>query len=117
MNYIHDKNITIKKDTPDYYEESKGNGIIAKFKENTFIIGHLRFIEKSGTKIREDTKNDILAEENNGYNVTIISINNECKGFFVLADEIKINIKDSIAELKKIGVERIIMLSGDNEKV
>ena len=39
------------------------------------------------------------------------------KGFFVIADEIKTDIKDDIKELKKLGVERIIMLTGDNEKV
>jgi P-type E1-E2 ATPase len=58
-----------------------------------------------------------LAEENDGFNTTLISLNNELMGFFVIADEIKIDIRNDMEELKKLGVERIIMLTGDNERV
>jgi P-type E1-E2 ATPase len=67
--------------------------------------------------MKDEIEAQISKEEDNGFNITLISLNDELQGFFVIADEIKYDIKDDIAELKKLGVEKIIMLTGDNEKV
>jgi P-type E1-E2 ATPase len=65
----------------------------------------------------DDIMKQISLEEDKGFNTTLISLNGELKGFFSIADELKPNIKKGMDELKKLGVERIIMLTGDNEKV
>jgi len=118
VNYIEtDEEEDIGTTTPDYFSEQSGKGISAVFKGEKLILGNASYIEECGVKINDDMSKKILATENDGYNTTLISLNNELKGFFVIADEVKIDIKDDMAELKKLGVERIIMLTGDNEKV
>jgi len=118
VNYIEtDEEEDIGTITPDYFAEHSGKGISAVFKGEKLILGNMSFIEENGIKINDQMNKKLLATENDGYNTTLISLNNELKGFFVIADEVKIDIKDDIAELKKLGVERIIMLTGDNEKV
>ena len=103
--------------TPDYFAEYSGKGISAIFKGEKIILGKSSYMEENGVKITDDMNKKILAEEENGFNTTLISLNNELKGFFVIADEIKLDIKKDMDELKSLGVERIIMLTGDNERV
>lgn len=103
--------------TPDYFQEVSGKGITAVFKGERLVLGRKTFVEESGYKINEKMAKKISAEEDNGFNITTVTLNGELKGFFVIADEIKYDIKKDIDDLKKLGVERIIMLTGDNEKV
>ena len=118
LNYIEsDKERDTGTITPDYFSENSGRGISAVFKGERLILGNERYIEENGVKITDEMRKNILKEENEGFNTTLISLGNELKGFFVIADEIKANIKKGIEELKNLGVERIIMLTGDNERV
>ncbi len=118
VNYIEsDKEEDIGEITPDSFVEHSGKGISAVFKGEKLILGKTSYIEENGIKITDDMRKKILAEENEGFNTTLISLNNELKGFFVIADEIKLDIKEDMEELKALGVERIIMLTGDNERV
>ena len=118
VNYIEtDKEEDIGTITPDYFAETSGKGISAIFKGERLILGKTTYIEESGVLVSDSMRKKVIAEENNGFNTTLISLNNELKGFFVIADEIKIDIKNDMEELKSLGVERIIMLTGDNERV
>ena len=118
VNYIeHDKEEDIGMITPSYFSELSGKGISAVFGEDKLMLGKTSFVEECGIKITDEMRKNILEEENNGFNTTLIVLNNELKGFFVIADEIKFDIKKDMEELKRLGVERIIMLTGDNERV
>ena len=118
VNYIEtDKEEDIGTITPDYFSEHSGKGMSAVFKGEKLILGKLSYMEESGVKITDDMRKKILAEEDKGFNVTLISLNNKLNGFFVIADEIKFDIKNDMEELKKLGVEKIIMLTGDNERI
>jgi Cd2+/Zn2+-exporting ATPase len=118
LNYIeNDKEEDSGAMTPDYFTEHSGKGISAVFKGERLILGKTTYIEESGVKITDDMRKKLLVEENEGFNTTLISLDNELKGFFVIADAIKQDIKKDMEELKKLGVERIIMLTGDNERV
>ncbi len=46
-----------------------------------------------------------------------IAINKEYRGFILIADELKENVKQSLENARKAGIKRIIMLTGDNKKI
>jgi Cd2+/Zn2+-exporting ATPase len=118
VNYIeNDKEEDYGVVTPDYFQEYGGKGISGVFQGEKIMLGKKSYLEENGVKIKEEIEKQILVEEENGFNTTLISLNGELKGFFVIADEVKLDIKNDIEELKRIGVERIIMLTGDNERV
>jgi len=104
-------------ETPDYFEEKSGKGMSAVFNGNKMFLGKMSFLEEMDIEISDEIRGRVYAEEENGYNVTMISFNEEFKGYFVLADELKMDIRESMEELKDLGIERIIMLTGDNERV
>ena len=118
VSYIeNDKNEDSNTKTPDSFQEESGKGMTAIFGEDKVIVGKLSYFEEIGIKINSEIKGRILAEEENGFNATLVSLNGLLEGYFTLADELKDNMRDSMDKLKALGVERIIMLTGDNEKV
>jgi len=46
-----------------------------------------------------------------------VAIDGEYKGYILIADEIKETSKNAIEELKKLGIKKTVMLTGDNKKV
>lgn len=53
--------------------------------------------------------------ENAGKTAMLIAIDGEYKGIIAVADTVKENAKNAIQELKKLGLD-VIMLTGDNER-
>lgn len=118
LNYIENDKVKDNKTiTPDLFNEYEGKGMSAVFEGSKILVGKASYIEENGVDISEDIRKEIILNEENGFNTTFVVLNDVLKGFFVIADEIKTDIKEDIRELKKLGVERIIMLTGDNEKV
>jgi len=118
VNYIEStKKETIGTVAPDSFSEHSGKGISAVFDGEKFFLGKTSYMEENGIQVSDAMRKNIVAEEDQGFNTTLIGHNNEIKGFFVVADEIKLDIKEDMEELKRLGVKRIIMLTGDNERV
>jgi Cd2+/Zn2+-exporting ATPase len=111
------KNTGGKEKMPDSYNEISGNGIQALFNGKEIILGKQSFLEKNNIKISEEILTGVKLEEEKGFNVTFLAYQGLYAGYFIIADEIKENIQKSMEELKALGVEKIIMLTGDNERV
>ncbi|MBI4920065.1 cation-translocating P-type ATPase [Candidatus Azambacteria bacterium] len=107
----------VKPEQPDNFKETSGKGSEAAYKGKKIMTGKLSFLEELGIKISEHQKRDIQNEKDKGLNTTLIGYDGHLIGFFTLADEIRPNVKNILSELRDLGIERIIMLTGDNEKI
>ncbi len=89
-------------------EEISGHGIVAKVDGVPVAIGNDKLMDRLG-----------IVHEECEHVGTILhaAVNGEYSGHIVIADEIKENSKAAIAALKKAGVERAVMLTGDAENV
>lgn len=115
LKYAQEKGI--KPVEPEKFEEYSGKGSEALIKGKKILTGKLSFFEESGIKITEHQRRDIIREKDNGLNTTLISYDGNLVGFFTLADEVRHNVKNVLLDLKNLGVEKIVMLTGDNEKI
>jgi len=115
LKYVEENGI--KPEQPDNFEEKSGKGAEAAYKGKKIATGKQSFLEELGIKISEHQKRDIQNEKNKGLNTTLIGYDGSLIGFFTLADEIRPNVKNILSELKDLGIEKIIMLTGDNEKI
>jgi Cd2+/Zn2+-exporting ATPase len=115
---VYSSNYKNKKDEiPESFNEISGNGVQAVFAGQELLFGKQSFLQDKKIKISTDIIEKIKEEEIRGFNVTLLAYAGEYVGYFIIADEIKENINESIHRLKSLGVEKIIMLTGDNEMV
>ena len=93
------------------YEEISGEGIQATIKGRKVLFGNKNYISK-------ETLIPSTLNENKDMGTKIyMSIDGEFSGYLVISDEIKEDSKLAIDSLRKIGVKRLIMLTGDLETV
>ncbi len=115
VRYLDEKNINFS--NPDTFKEQSGKGGVAFYRDKKITSGKLSFFEELNFKISDSQLNHINEVKERGLNTTLLGIDNKLVGFFALADEMKPKIKETILELKKLGIQKIIMLTGDNEKI
>lgn len=90
------------------YEEIAGHGIRATVKNQVVLAGNDRLLHREN--IDHDTC-DVAGT------VVHLAVDGRYAGYILIADEIKEDAAQAIRDLKKAGVERTVMLTGDNEVV
>lgn len=115
VKYLDEKNINFS--DPDHFDERSGKGAVAVYRDKKIVIGKLSFFKELNFKISDAELRHINEIEEKGLNTTLLGVNDILLGFFVLADEVKPKIKETIQELRKLGMQKIVMLTGDNEKI
>lgn len=90
------------------YKELAGMGVSAKILNKDIFLGNKALFDS------HDIKVDSISD---GKTVIYIAVNGVYSGHIVISDEIKEDSKRAIKELKKNGIENIVMLTGDKENV
>ncbi|MBO8159912.1 cation-translocating P-type ATPase [Thermosyntropha sp.] len=98
------------------FENVPGRGASAVIEGNRYYIGSPLFIEQNGIDLRE-VKEDIEKLATEGQTVVVLASSQKILGLIGIADVLRDETKKAIAGIKKIGIEEIIMLTGDNDKV
>jgi Cd2+/Zn2+-exporting ATPase len=90
------------------YEEIAGYGIKAKLENKVVIAGSDRLLRREN-----------IAYDNCQLEGTVIhlAVDNIYAGYIVIADELKEDARQAIHALKRMGVERTVMLTGDNQAI
>ena len=96
-----------KQDIKDY-EEISGHGVSAIIEGKKVLLGNSKLMKKIGITVKE---------ENNSATVVYIAIDEKYAGKIEIADELKEDSKTAIENLKKQGIKKTVMLTGDREKV
>ena len=99
---------TIDQSVLSGYEEISGHGI-------RVLIGGKRVLA-GNSKLMDSEKVSYAACQSAGTKV-YIAVDGRYAGCIVIADEVKDESQNAIASLKKIGVEKTVMLTGDDEKI
>lgn len=98
----------IDKDKVSNYKEISGKGISCKYNGVTYYLGNLLYINDKHIEVADiDTYATII----------YIASKDEYLGYLVISDAIKRGAKKTISNLKNLGIKRILLLSGDNEKI
>jgi Cd2+/Zn2+-exporting ATPase len=90
------------------YQEIAGHGIRALVKDKVVIAGNDKLLH------RENISHDTCNVEGT---VVHLAVDHHYAGYIAIADEIKDDAVLAISRLKKLGVEKTVMLTGDNRIV
>jgi len=102
-------------DEPEDFEAIPGHGILARVSNKIIIIGNLRLMKSKNIEVSDRMldASDEVADE--GKTPMFIAIDGNAAGIVAVADTVKETSLKAIKELKKMGIE-VIMLTGDNRR-
>lgn len=92
-----------------------GQGAQGVIGGKTYWIGNHRLMEKWEHK--NPGIHDIATRmEDAGHSLVVMWCDDHVCGIMSIADQVRLEARDTVAELKKLGVERVDMLTGDNRR-
>ncbi|HBZ38869.1 MAG TPA: cadmium-translocating P-type ATPase [Balneola sp.] len=91
-------------------QEISGKGLKGSISGKNVLVGNLDLLKEHQVKI---TNND----HTEPYTYVHIAIDGEHAGTISIADEIKEDSNQAIKELKERGIQKLVVLSGDNQEV
>ncbi len=98
----------IDKERISEYKERFGYGVSAVISGKTVLAGN--------TKLMEDENVSYIACNKLGTKV-YVAIDGQYAGCIIISDEIKADSKKAIYDLKRLGVQKTVMLTGDDEEI
>ena len=98
----------IDKNTVTDVEEISGHGLTAKVNGVSVAAGNAKLMKKLGLEYSECDKTGTVVH---------IAADGKYAGYILISDTLKPTSVEAIAALKKMGIEKTVMLTGDSDKV
>jgi Cd2+/Zn2+-exporting ATPase len=98
------------------FQAVPGQGAYADLAGKRYYIGNLRLFENQPCSLREEEKQTIEKLQNEGKTVMLLGDEQNLLAMLAVADTLRENSVQQISLLKRMGMDKIIMLTGDNER-
>jgi Cd2+/Zn2+-exporting ATPase len=93
----------------------KGYGIIATVEGKTLVVGNRKLMELENINISAEISEYAVEREKKGNTAIFAAIDGDIAGIFSIADQIRKDAKTALAKMRRNGIKKIIMLTGDNK--
>ena len=108
------KNISDPIDLKTY----KGSGICAHTMDGEVAIGDEKLFAELGIAVSQDIIKKLRQEiDDHAGTTVIVAIEKKIVGFLSVADVPRAEAKESVSQLKRLGIRDVVMFTGDNEMV
>ncbi|SFD23835.1 heavy metal translocating P-type ATPase [Algibacter pectinivorans] len=90
--------------------EIAGKGLKGIVNGKAVLVGNKALMTANKIVVPQETESIVES-------IVLVAIDNEFAGYVVIADELKEDAKETITELHKVGIGKIMMLSGDKDSI
>lgn len=100
------------------YQVYKGAGVYAKYGRDNIFVGNKKLLSEIKVKFPRGFQKKLdKKNERRNHMIIFVAINNIFVGSITVADIPEKSVRASIEKLHKIGIEKVIMLTNDNEVI
>ena len=90
--------------------EIAGKGLKGMVNDKPVLVGNKALMTANNIEVSKEI--DTIVES-----IVLVAIDNAFAGYVVIADELKEDAKETITALHKVGIKKIMMLSGDKDSI
>ncbi|MBI5293274.1 MAG: cadmium-translocating P-type ATPase [Chloroflexi bacterium] len=98
-------------------ESLAGRGLRSIVDGQTVLIGNLKLMTESNVSVLDEGSAHIERLQGEGKTIMLVAVNGALAGVIAVADTLRAEAPSTMATLKRIGVSKTIMLTGDNARV
>lgn len=92
-----------------------GKGAYASYQGHSIYVGSASWIQTMHT-LPTDLEQFMKVQAEKGYSIILAATEETLLGAISIADTIRENAKEQLQKLQQVGVEKLVMLTGDNEQ-
>lgn len=99
------------------FEALPGRGVMARIDGKQILVGTDTLLDQHGVLVPPALRQRIDALGDDGKTTMLVAIGGRVAGVIAVADTVRPEAAGMLARLRELGVQRTVMLTGDNEKV
>ena len=92
------------------------HGIASSLAGKRVVIGSEHFVVEDEQVEISEAQKDLIARETEGLSPLYLAVDGRLMGVIGVQDPLKAGVPEAVAELRRLGLSRVIMLTGDNER-
>jgi Cd2+/Zn2+-exporting ATPase len=96
-------------------QASPGKGIVGRYQQQTVTVGNADFVSQT-TQLPEALIKAAQVLEQGGKTVVWVAQGQHVMGLMAVADRLRPHVTETITRLRSLGIEQIVMLTGDNDR-
>lgn len=93
----------------------KGRGMSAQVNQRQVLIGNQQLMVDYGIHLSAKQTADLRKVQQRGSSSVIVAVDQQVHLILDISDVVRSGVKESLAQLKKLGVKKTVMLTGDNQ--
>ena len=94
-----------------------GEGVVARVGGHAVACGSVRLMERQAVKVPPAAVDRAHALEAQGRTVVYLAEDDQLLGLVAVADTLRPEVPEALGRLRALGVRRVLLLTGDNERV
>lgn len=99
---------------PDHLRSVSGQGLVASVQGHTVVVGNHKLMKQQSIKVSSDQLKQQTDLEAEGKTAIFAGVDGILEGAIGLADTPRSNAKAALDKLRTLGIQEIVLLSGDN---
>ena len=93
----------------------KGGGIVAEIEGHRVSVGNVALMKEENIHLNKEAIQYAEKLEKDGNSLVLTAVDGELKVVMGIRDQVRPDVKEELEKLKKLGVQNLIVLSGDNQ--
>jgi Cu+-exporting ATPase len=98
-------------------EAFPSRGIAGHLAGQRWLLGSRRLLREQGITLTFDQEQRIATLEQEGQTVLLLARSQRVVGALAVADPIRAEVASALDEVRRLGIKRVVLLTGDNERV
>ncbi|MGJ5628005.1 heavy metal translocating P-type ATPase [Nostoc sp. CALU 1950] len=107
----------IELETPHNFTALPGKGIQASFGEQLYFVGNRRLFADTDIHLSQKAESVLAEIEQLGQTPVLVGTTHGLLGAIALADGLRLEATEAVRQLKRVGLKRLVMLTGDRSAV
>ncbi|HIE29777.1 TPA: cation-translocating P-type ATPase, partial [Candidatus Poribacteria bacterium] len=101
---------------PDKFTVIRGKGVLVSYNGSSIVLGKRELLIEHSITIPETVEKGVKTRESEGKTVLIVAHDGDVCGSISISDQLRGDAKEAVAFLKKAGIKKVAMLTGDNQR-
>lgn len=102
---------------PARFEAHHGRGVVAEHAGQRLVVGQRTLMDEHAVAISDELHEHVAGHHDEGHTTVVVAHDGKVCGTICVTDTVRTHADDSIQQLRQLGIDRVVMLTGDNKRV
>ena len=102
---------------PAKFQAHHGRGVVAERNGQRLVVGQTGLMDDQSIVMSDALQTHMDAHHDEGHTTIVVAHDGEVCGTICVADTVRAKADEAIRDLRHLGIEKVVMLTGDNQRV